>query len=151
MHGSIRRALTFNVARIDHLCTDPHDPASKLFLHCGDLGESSRKQYARPTTLQAIAAAIDVDLTAVAIAAAKTIWPQVRPTGSDSAAERPRCVYLPGFEIGCESLIGAVGNRGCSHFCSGHACECPAVYRRTRYRTCGTDCVHDRIAGDRRK
>ncbi|MDZ7578802.1 MAG: GDP-mannose 4,6-dehydratase [Candidatus Nanopelagicales bacterium] len=42
VHGLIRRASTFNTARIDHLYTDPHDPESRLFLHYGDLTDASR-------------------------------------------------------------------------------------------------------------
>lgn len=42
VHGLIRRASTFNTHRIDHLYTDPHDPQTRLFLHYGDLTDSSR-------------------------------------------------------------------------------------------------------------
>ena len=42
VHGLIRRASTFNTARIDHLYTDPHDPAARLFLHYGDLSDGAR-------------------------------------------------------------------------------------------------------------
>jgi len=42
VHGLIRRASTFNTARIDHLYRDPHDPAAMLFLHYADLGDGSR-------------------------------------------------------------------------------------------------------------
>jgi GDPmannose 4,6-dehydratase len=42
VHGLIRRASTFNTTRIDHLYTDPHDPAARLFLHYGDLTDASR-------------------------------------------------------------------------------------------------------------
>jgi GDPmannose 4,6-dehydratase len=42
VHGLIRRASTFNTQRIDHLYQDPHDPHAKLFLHYGDLSDSSR-------------------------------------------------------------------------------------------------------------
>jgi len=38
----IRRASTFNTARIDHLYKDPHDAGVKLFLHFGDLADSSQ-------------------------------------------------------------------------------------------------------------
>ncbi len=41
VHGIIRRASTFNTSRIDHLYTDRHDPESRLFLHYGDLSDSS--------------------------------------------------------------------------------------------------------------
>jgi GDPmannose 4,6-dehydratase len=40
VHGIIRRASTFNTARIDHLYTDPHLNGVRLFLHYGDLSDS---------------------------------------------------------------------------------------------------------------
>ncbi len=42
VHGLIRRASTFNTERIDHLYIDPHDPAARIFLHYGDLSDSSQ-------------------------------------------------------------------------------------------------------------
>ena len=42
VHGIIRRASTFNTARIDHLYQDPHDPNTRFFLHYGDLTDGSR-------------------------------------------------------------------------------------------------------------
>lgn len=42
VHGMIRRASTFNTARIDHLYVDPHDPAAQLLLHYGDLSDGAR-------------------------------------------------------------------------------------------------------------
>ncbi|MCA9421326.1 MAG: GDP-mannose 4,6-dehydratase [Nitrospira sp.] len=42
VHGIIRRASTFNTARIDHVYADPHDPDTKLFLHYGDLTDSGQ-------------------------------------------------------------------------------------------------------------
>ena len=41
VHGLIRRASTFNTKRIDHLYIDPHVNGVKLFLHYGDLSDSS--------------------------------------------------------------------------------------------------------------
>lgn len=41
VHGIIRRASTFNTSRIDHLYEDPHVNGVKLFLHYGDMGDSS--------------------------------------------------------------------------------------------------------------
>ncbi len=41
VHGIIRRASTFNTERIDHLYRDPHVNGVKLFLHYGDLSDSS--------------------------------------------------------------------------------------------------------------
>ncbi|MCB1265821.1 MAG: GDP-mannose 4,6-dehydratase [Mycobacterium sp.] len=42
VHGLIRRASTFNTARIDHLYVDPHSPGARLFLHYGDLSDGTR-------------------------------------------------------------------------------------------------------------
>ncbi|MFQ3548797.1 MAG: GDP-mannose 4,6-dehydratase [Armatimonadota bacterium] len=41
VHGLIRRGSTFNTGRIEHLYKDPHDEDTKLFLHYGDLSDSS--------------------------------------------------------------------------------------------------------------
>lgn len=41
VHGIIRRASTFNTKRIDHLYQDPHNENVRLFLHYGDLTDSS--------------------------------------------------------------------------------------------------------------
>lgn len=41
VHGIIRRASTFNTGRIDHLYRDPHLEGVRLFLHYGDLTDSS--------------------------------------------------------------------------------------------------------------
>jgi GDPmannose 4,6-dehydratase len=40
VHGIIRRASTFNTARIDHLYQDPHVHGVRLFLHYGDLSDA---------------------------------------------------------------------------------------------------------------
>jgi GDPmannose 4,6-dehydratase len=42
VHGIIRRASTFNTARINHIYVDPHDPNARLFLHYGDLSDSEQ-------------------------------------------------------------------------------------------------------------
>jgi len=42
VHGIIRRASTFNTARIDHIYSDPHDSSAELFLHYGDLSDSGQ-------------------------------------------------------------------------------------------------------------
>ena len=42
VHGTLRRASTFNTARIDHIYQDPHDPNRRLFLHYADLHDGSR-------------------------------------------------------------------------------------------------------------
>lgn len=41
VHGIIRRASTFNTKRIDHLYQDPHEGEVSLFLHYGDITDSS--------------------------------------------------------------------------------------------------------------
>jgi GDPmannose 4,6-dehydratase len=41
VHGIIRRSSTFSTSRIDHLYRDPHDRDVRLFLHYGDLSDSS--------------------------------------------------------------------------------------------------------------
>lgn len=39
VHGIIRRASTFNTARIDHIFVDPHEEDVRLLLHYGDLSD----------------------------------------------------------------------------------------------------------------
>jgi GDPmannose 4,6-dehydratase len=41
VHGIIRRASTFNTERIDHLYQDPHINDVRLFLHYGDIADST--------------------------------------------------------------------------------------------------------------
>jgi len=41
VHGFIRRGSTFNTERLEHLYQDPHNPATHLFLHYGDMTDSS--------------------------------------------------------------------------------------------------------------
>ena len=41
VHGLIRRASTFNTVRINHLYQDPHINGVRLFLHYGDLTDST--------------------------------------------------------------------------------------------------------------
>lgn len=41
VHGIIRRASQFNTDRIDHLYKDPHNKEARMFLHYGDLTDSS--------------------------------------------------------------------------------------------------------------
>lgn len=41
VHGIIRRSSIFNTGRIDHLYTNPEISGKKLFLHYGDLADSS--------------------------------------------------------------------------------------------------------------
>ena len=42
VHGMIRRASNFNTQRLEHLYTNRHDERLPLFLHFGDLADSSR-------------------------------------------------------------------------------------------------------------
>ncbi len=42
VHGIIRRASTFNTARIDHIYVDPHETNARFFLHYGDLSDSEQ-------------------------------------------------------------------------------------------------------------
>jgi GDPmannose 4,6-dehydratase len=42
VHGIIRRASSFNTERIDHLYQDPHIHGTRLFLHYGDMSDSSQ-------------------------------------------------------------------------------------------------------------
>lgn len=41
VHGIRRRASLFNTDRIDHLYQDPHFPGTRMFLHYGDLTDTS--------------------------------------------------------------------------------------------------------------
>lgn len=41
VHGMIRRSSSFNTSRLDHLYQDPHEKDARLFLHHGDLTDSS--------------------------------------------------------------------------------------------------------------
>jgi GDPmannose 4,6-dehydratase len=41
VHGIVRRASTINTERINHLFVDPHDNNAQMFLHYGDLTDSS--------------------------------------------------------------------------------------------------------------
>jgi GDPmannose 4,6-dehydratase len=42
VHGIIRRSSTFSTSRIDHIYVDPHESRAKLFLHYGDLSDSTQ-------------------------------------------------------------------------------------------------------------
>ena len=42
VHGTVRRASSFNTGRIDHLYRDPHEEGARLFLHFGDLSDAGR-------------------------------------------------------------------------------------------------------------
>jgi GDPmannose 4,6-dehydratase len=42
VHGLVRRASSFNTARLDHLHQDPRDPSCTFFLHFADLSDGAR-------------------------------------------------------------------------------------------------------------
>jgi len=42
VHGIIRRSSTFSTSRIDHIYVDPHEAGVRLFLHYGDLSDSTQ-------------------------------------------------------------------------------------------------------------
>lgn len=60
IHGIKRRASLFNTARIDHLYKDPHNPDARMFLHHGDMTDSSSLihiiQKVRPDEIYNLAA-----------------------------------------------------------------------------------------------
>lgn len=60
VHGIIRRASTFNTKRIDHLYQDPHEGDVRLFLHYGDITDSSNLnrliEKIKPTEIYNLAA-----------------------------------------------------------------------------------------------
>lgn len=41
VHGIIRRSSSFNTSRLHHLYADAHEGTSKMFLHYGDLTDST--------------------------------------------------------------------------------------------------------------
>ena len=45
VHGIKRRASSFNTQRIDHLYQDPHIDNPNLFLHYGDLSDSTNLMH----------------------------------------------------------------------------------------------------------
>jgi len=60
VHGLRRRSSVINTQRLEHLCTDPHDPDCRLFLHHGDMTDASSLlriiQKARPHEIYNLAA-----------------------------------------------------------------------------------------------
>jgi GDPmannose 4,6-dehydratase len=60
VHGVKRRSSSFNTGRIDHLYQDPHQPSARLFLHFGDLTDSTNLiriiQETRPDEIYNLAA-----------------------------------------------------------------------------------------------
>ena len=67
VHGIKRRASSFNTGRIDHLYEDPHKDDVRLFLHYGDLTDSSNlirlMQEVRPDELYNLAAQSHVQVS----------------------------------------------------------------------------------------
>ncbi len=67
VHGIIRRASSFNTGRIDHLYQDPHINNVRLFLHYGDLSDSSNLnriiEKVRPTEIYNLAAQSHVQVS----------------------------------------------------------------------------------------
>lgn len=41
VHGIVRRASTFNTDRLDDVYADPHEPRTRMFLHYGDVTDST--------------------------------------------------------------------------------------------------------------
>ena len=67
VHGLIRRASTFNTARIDHLYQDPHETGRRFHLHYGDLTDSTNLirliQEVQPDELYNLAAQSHVQVS----------------------------------------------------------------------------------------
>ena len=60
VHGLRRRSSSFNSKRLDHLYKDLHDPGARLFLHYGDMSDSTNLirllQEIQPTEIYNLAA-----------------------------------------------------------------------------------------------
>lgn len=67
VHGIIRRASSFNTDRIDHLYKDRHESGVKMFLHYGDLTDSSNLnrliEKIRPTEIYNLGAQSHVQVS----------------------------------------------------------------------------------------
>jgi GDPmannose 4,6-dehydratase len=67
VHGIKRRSSSLNTSRIDHIYQDPHVKKNKLFLHYGDLLDSSRLHELilkiKPTEVYNLAAQSHVDVS----------------------------------------------------------------------------------------
>ncbi len=67
VHGIKRRSSSFNTARLDHLYVDPHDNDPRLFLHYGDMTDSTNLirliQETRPTEIYNLAAQSHVQVS----------------------------------------------------------------------------------------
>jgi len=60
VHGIIRRSSSFNTGRIEHMYADPHTHTARLFLHYGDMSDSTNLVHiigkVRPNELYNLAA-----------------------------------------------------------------------------------------------
>ncbi len=67
VHGIKRRSSSFNTDRIDHLYQDPHEPDAKMFLHYGDMTDSTNLlriiQQVEPTEIYNLAAQSHVQVS----------------------------------------------------------------------------------------
>ena len=67
VHGVKRRSSSFNTQRLDHLYVDPHDKDARLFLHYGDMTDSTNLirliQETRPTEIYNLAAQSHVQVS----------------------------------------------------------------------------------------
>jgi len=67
VHGVKRRSSSFNTARLDHLYVDPHDNDPRLFLHYGDMTDSTNLirliQETQPTEIYNLAAQSHVQVS----------------------------------------------------------------------------------------
>ena len=67
VHGVKRRSSSFNTQRLDHLYVDPHDKAARLFLHYGDMTDSTSLirliQETQPTEIYNLAAQSHVQVS----------------------------------------------------------------------------------------
>ena len=67
VHGVKRRASSFNTGRVDHLYRDPHEHATRFFLHHGDLTDATNLirlvQETRPDEIYNLAAQSHVQVS----------------------------------------------------------------------------------------
>ena len=67
VHGIKRRSSSFNTDRIDHLYRDPHESDAKMFLHYGDMTDSTNLlriiQQVQPTEIYNLAAQSHVQVS----------------------------------------------------------------------------------------
>ena len=67
VHGVKRRSSSINTAQIDDIYTDPHVPGAKLFLHYGDMTDSTNLirlvEHAQPTEIYNLAAQSHVQVS----------------------------------------------------------------------------------------